>query len=319
MSALDQAGTPGRILVVDVGGTNVKFGLAIDACPAEYVRLFPTDALRTEDPVGSLAAMVDAVIAETGIAPDLVVSTVPGFLDTDEDRVLFAGNVQELNGLRLATELGARVGIPVILERDSVLALVGETLAGVGRGVNSVLGLFFGTGVGAAFIEGGRPFRGAGWALEIGHMPFKGEGRRFEGMRTDSLESYVSGRALQEIAGRHAVPIESVFVDAAGNAELGRETFAFLRDQAFAVGTAVALFSPEVIILGGGVCVMPAFPRDCLARLIEVNSPFAETGRPMDLRWAELGWKSVLHGAPHAATEHSRRQSEPLGPRSMLR
>jgi hypothetical protein len=50
-------------------------------------------------------------------------------------------------------ELARETGIPVILERDAVLALMGEYAAGGCRGAKSVLGFFFGTGVGASYLE----------------------------------------------------------------------------------------------------------------------------------------------------------------------
>ena len=296
-----------NILVIDVGGTSVKFGYALKGEPHSYERLFQTADLRAGDPVERLAFMIRTVIEETGITPDLVVSTVPGFVDSDEDRVLFAGNILSLNGRFLATDLMAQIGIPVVLERDSVLALIGETIAGAGRGARTALGIFFGTGVGAAFVEEGRPFRGAGWALEIGHMPFRGEGRQLEGMRKDALEGYVSGRALQMIADRQGVPIQTVFQARANNPELAQELEIFVRDQAYVIGTAIALFSPEVTILGGGLCEMAGFPKAELEQLVAANAPIAETGRPMALHWAGLGWRSALVGAPQAAAEHLKR------------
>ena len=292
------------ILVIDVGGTGVKFGYTIDGTPQSYSRRFSTDQLRNEDPIISLASMISAVTKESGLKPELIVSTVPGFLDTDEDRVLYAGNILTLNGRKLATELSELVNIPVILERDSVLALSGEAIAGCAQSCNRILGIFFGTGVGAAFIEDGKPFRGAGWALELGLMPFKGEGKTLEGMRTDVMEAYVSGRVLQEIASRHAVPIESVFSRVSSDPVLKVEIDDFVKNQAFAVGTAIALFSPEVIVVGGGLCAMESFPKERLVELIYQNAPIRETGRELDLRWASLGWQSSLYGAPNAARAH---------------
>ena len=295
------------ILVIDIGGTSVKFGYSLKGVPHDYTRRFETAELRAGDPIERLATMIRTVIAEARITPALVVSTVPGFLDSDEDRVLFAGNILQLNGRRLASELMAKIGIPVILERDSVLALIGETTAGVGQGARTALGIFFGTGVGAAFVEDGRPFRGAGWALEIGHMPFKGEGRQLDGMRKDALEGYVSGRVLQLIAERHSVPIDAVFSAGADLPALAQELDTFVRDQAFVIGTAIALFSPELTILGGGLVDMAGFPKSRLAELVAANAPIAETGRPVALCWAGLGWRSALFGAPKAAAEHLKR------------
>lgn len=298
-----------NILVVDIGGTSVKIGCTTAGIPHHDTRLFPSETLRRFDPISALTEMISDVVKQTGSRPDLIVATVPGFLDVDEDTVLFAANIRTLNGRRLATELSAALHIPVILERDSVLALMGETIAGVGRGGNAVLGIYFGTGVGAAFIMDGRPFRGAGWALEIGNMPFRTEGRTLEGLREDGLETYVSGRALQTIADQYRLPIQNVFDVAQEDphSALAGTIDKFVTDQAVAVGIACTLFSPDILVLGGGVCEMSGFPKAKLASMIERRAPFDCTSLPMDLRWAELGWRGVLHGAPLAAVEHFRR------------
>jgi predicted NBD/HSP70 family sugar kinase len=310
----DGAGLAGAvILVIDIGGTQIKFGYSVGGRPHDFLQLFPAARVRCSTPVESLAAMVGEVTERSGITPSIIVATVPGFIDVDEDVVLFAGNIPELNARHLARDLGQLTGCPVLLERDSVLALTGETIAGAARGCDAVLGVFFGTGIGAAFMQDGRPFRGAGWALEIGHIPFRGEGRTLEGLRQDCLEVYASGRVLEAIATRHAEPVAGVFEAALHKADLARELDIFVRDQAFAVGTAVALLSPRTIIVGGGVVAMAAYPKRLLAGLIAANAPFGETRRPMDLRWADLGWTSVLQGAPSVAAEHFRRRPELFG------
>jgi allose kinase len=298
--------TPRSVLVVDIGGTNAKFAAIRDGRHLPHTRQIPTPTLRAGgDPVDNLARMIRTVGAELVGEPDAVVATIPGFLDRDRDLVRFAGNIPELNGRRVASELRAKVGIPVTLERDAIMALRGEHRAGAGAGVRNLLGLFFGTGVGGAFLQDGMPFRGGGFALEIGNMPFKGEGRELAGMRTDCLETYVSGRVLREIAGRHGVPIEEVFLRADATGGLKADIDAFVRDQAIATGIAISLFSPDAVLLGGGICRMAGFPADRLAALVAEHSTSSQTGVALDIRWARLGWKAVLHGSELAAAEQA--------------
>ncbi len=140
------------ILVADIGGTTVKIGFVVDGQPQAYVRQFPTIDLRNDHPVLNLARMIAVAIEEATLRPDSIVSTVPGFLDKAAKNVLFAANIPELNGCGLAHELTCASGLPVILERDSVLALMGEYVAGACKARASVLGVFFGTGVGAAYL-----------------------------------------------------------------------------------------------------------------------------------------------------------------------
>ena len=296
------------LLVADIGGTTVKIGFVVEGVPQTYVRVFPTSHLRRPDPVAGLAELIFLAIDEAKLQPRTIVSTVPGFLDKTARHVLLAANLPELNGCALVDELGRETGIPVILERDAVLALMGEYAAGGCRGAESVLGFFFGTGVGAAYLQNGRAFRGSGWALEVGHMPYNGSHRWLGADRTECLEAYVSGKVLERIAQEHGVVISDVFAAARHNPALGEHVADFVRNQANAVGSAIAVLSPEAVLLGGGICDMREFPREELASAIEHSFPFEQIGQPLVVHWATLGWQSVLHGAPLIQTERDRQR-----------
>jgi allose kinase len=293
------------LLVADIGGTTVKIGLVVDSVPQEYVRLFPSSELRTTEAAMQLAHMIATVIAESQLKPDRIVATVPGFLDRTAQHVLFAANLPQLNGCALASELTRATDIPVTLERDAVLSLMGEYAAGACAGSPSVLGIFFGTGVGASYLEDGHAFRGSGWALELGHMPYRGEHRWLGEDRPECLEGYVSGKVLEQIAYEHGVHIGQVFSAASDNTPLAEHVNTFIRDQANAVAAAIAFLSPQTVLLGGGICEMPSFPKGKLVSTIEASFPFRQIGQTLDLRWAQLGWKSVLHGAARVAAQSS--------------
>ena len=297
----------GPILVIDIGGTHVKFGCTVDGRPLDYRKRIPSTALNHGDAVATLAAMIEGVIDECALRPSAIVAAIPGYIDTDFDRVLTASNVAGFEGRRVASDLAAHVGCPVYLERDSILALMGEVHCGAARGCDHVMGVYFGTGVGGAFIDNGKPFRGAGWALELGLMPFMLEGRRIEGLRDDCLETYASGRALHVIAQRHHVPIEQVFDAARRHDDLQRELDRFVLYQAVAIGMGIAMMSPKTVVLGGGVLDMAGYPREALRSLVERHAPVSETRRALDLRWSEHGWAAVLHGAAaYASTADAR-------------
>jgi predicted NBD/HSP70 family sugar kinase len=298
------------ILVIDIGGTSIKFGYSVSARPHSFRKIFSTEPVRQGDPVKVLADMAEAAVREARIQPAAVVATVPGFIDTDGDHVLFAGNILSLNGRPLASELGNLIRCPVLLERDAILLLTGEISEGTARGGDHVLGVFFGTGIGASYMQDGKPFRGGGWALEIGSMPFRGDGRIVPGRRADCLEAYASGRTLQDIADREGEAVGSLFHAARRKPSLADELATFVRYQAFAVAGAIALFSPRTIVLGGGVLEIDGYPKDRLSELIAGQAPISETGRPMDLRWAQLGWASVLHSASRIVADHLARHPE---------
>jgi predicted NBD/HSP70 family sugar kinase len=291
------------LLVADIGGTSIKIGFVIDGKPHRYTEVFPTQLIRNSGLADSLARLIATAMDEARLTPELIIATVPGFLDKTAKRVLLAVNVPELNGCALADDLTKATHIPVMLERDVVMSLMGEYAAGGCKGATSVLGMFFGTGVGAAYLEQGRVFRGAGWALEIGHMPYTGTRRRLGSDRTECLEAYVSGKILEQIAREHSVDIGDVFSAAKTDPALAVDVDEFVRNQANAVGSAVAILSPETILLGGGICEMPDFPKLDLVAAIRSSFPFEQIGQALDVRWATLKWQSVLYGAPLVAAD----------------
>jgi allose kinase len=282
-------------IVVEIGGTSVKIGFAEGARPHGFTRTSPTSGIRVADPIAALAAQIEDASAKAGLSPNRVVATVPGFIDLDRDRVLAAANVPELNGRRLATELSTALGLDVLLERDVVLQLLGECRSGVAVGETHVLAVYFGTGIGAAYLADGRIFRGGGWAMELGHAPVHGQGRSLPGLKPDSLEVYASGRTLSALAQEHRVSVESLF--SAAGPDLRGALDTLVRDQAFAVATAIALLSPRVVVLGGGVVAMADYPRNTLAATIAAHLPLPQTICPLDLRWATLGWQAAIWGA----------------------
>lgn len=285
----------GALAVVEIGGTSVKLGFARDGRPLDFARTCATTRIRCADPVAALAAILAEASAEAGLAPAQAVVTVPGFIDRDFDRVLQAANVPELNGLALASALARATGMPVRLERDVALQLLGECRAGAVKGESHVLAVYVGTGIGAAYMGEGTVFRGGGWALEIGHMPMHGLGRTLPGIEPDRVEVYASGRALEALAAAHAVPVAELFTAEAPG--LQAALAGVVRDQAFAVASAIALLSPRTVLLGGGVVEMAGYPRRRLAAIIADHLPLPQSIQPLDLRWAELGWQAAVWGA----------------------
>ena len=78
----------------------------------------------------------------------------------------------------LADELSKALGTRVALGNDVQVATDAEALLGAGRPYRSLLGVFWGTGVGGGIVLDGRPWIGRGAAGEIGHVVVKRDGAR---------------------------------------------------------------------------------------------------------------------------------------------
>jgi glucokinase len=92
-------------------------------------------------------------------------------------------------------------GISVKIGNDVQVATDAELQLGAGRPYESLIGVFWGTGVGAGLILDGKPWLGQGGAGEIGHMVVKMNGARCTCGRRGCVEAY-AGRAAMEIQAR---------------------------------------------------------------------------------------------------------------------
>jgi len=112
-----------------------------------------------------------------------------------------AGNLPGWEGtFAVAPTLEAALGCQVRVDNDVQVATDAEFKLGAGRIYSSLLGVFWGTGVGGGLILDGRAWTGLGGAGEIGHMVVKMGGARCTCGRVGCMEAY-AGRAAME---RHA-------------------------------------------------------------------------------------------------------------------
>ena len=105
-----------------------------------------------------------------------------------------------IGGQRLADAAGVFVG----LGNDVRVGTWAEHVLGAGRPFRSLLGVFWGTGVGGGIILDGSPWTGRGAAGEIGHMVVRRGGARCTCGRLGCVEAY-AGRRAMEIEARNRV------------------------------------------------------------------------------------------------------------------
>jgi predicted NBD/HSP70 family sugar kinase len=233
-----------KILAIDLGGTQLRAGLADSQEPAEVAALgewaAPADMVGFRETVDRLLAQHGAGrlgIAIPGLARGTTAVWVPNlpYLDGEDFADLFPG-----------VEIG--------LGHDAQLALLAEVTAGAAQGMSDAILLAVGTGIGSAVLAGGRIVRGAtgaacsfGWA--VADLDDPGEDR------LGWLERQASGRALDAAAGAIGLKSGAALINAARSGSSA--AIAALEAPMRALGTtlagAVALLDPQAIILAGGV------------------------------------------------------------------
>jgi glucokinase len=161
----------------------------------------------------------------------------------------------------------------VIVENDVNLICLGEHKAGRGKGIDDVVCVYVGSGIGAGLILNGRLYAGVdGVAGELGHTVIEPEGRICTCGRRGCLEMYCSGKALalraesilsrniyedSVLAGNRTVQwTDAELVITAGKAghpaalEELRKAFHYL---GLGIANLVSILNPELVILGGGI------------------------------------------------------------------
>ncbi len=190
---------------IDLGGTKIQ-AVVIDGRNAVVgsARVpTPTDG----GPAGVAKAMAGALraaAADAGVAAkDLTGVGVgaPGAVDEATGIVARSPNIAGWEGdFALGAALTRSLRIPAVIANDVDVATDAEFRLGAGKPYRSVLGVFWGTGVGGGVILDGRRVNGRGSAGEIGHTVVRMGGARCGCGRRGCMEAY-AGRGNMEAPG----------------------------------------------------------------------------------------------------------------------
>jgi len=283
------------VVAIDVGGTFIRATAADADGVIVGSALQSAERIRSEDPIGVFTALIEEIRQASSDTLEGVVIGLPGILDPDRRSVVNTPNLKTLNGLALANRLEEACRLPVFLDHDATLQTRGEALRGSAAGFDLVLGIYFGTGVGAAFLDRGRLFGGI-YRMQIGHVPMRSRGRAGAHGANGRVESYASGLVLEALAARNGVSINQIFRQRSARS-LARDLDLFISDQAFTIATAVTLLDPQIVVVGGGVPAMDGYPFEVLEPAVFARlSPEIDPQRTRIVR-AELGTMAAVWGS----------------------
>jgi glucokinase len=246
-----------RVIGVDLGGTKILAGLVDRDGTVGERHEVPTPVESQEALLGGLEEAVAGLFSEEVAALGF---GVPSVVDPTSGVSLGSINIP-LEGVSVAAVLGERFAVPAGVENDASAAALGEWRAGAGRGLDDLIMLTLGTGVGGGVVVGGRLFRG--WA-ELGHVVVLADGPACQGTCTGRghLEALASGNAADRAAERLWGPGATAEhlvgraregdVDAVGALEeIGRLLGA-------GIGSLVNAFGAQLVVVGGGFGIAAA-------------------------------------------------------------
>jgi glucokinase len=297
---------------IDLGGTKIQTAV-IDAAgevKGEARHPTPTDGGPEDVAKAMAAALIEAAKGAGVESSELAGVGVgsPGDVDEKAGTVSSARNLPGWEGtFGLGEALEGDLGTKVRLGNDVQVATEAEFHLGAAKGVDSLIGVFWGTGVGGGLILGGKPWLGRGAAGEIGHMVVKRGGAKCPCGRRGCMEAY-AGRAAMEAEARrrqddgektdlfklmekHEKPrlTSSIWSRAIDHED---KMATDLIDRAIeALGTGIAsainLLDPETVIIGGGLGLR--FGERYMDPLLEEMRKHVFFETMPDVRMAELG------------------------------
>lgn len=307
---------------IDLGGTNIAIGIVDENYNIVLKDKVPT---RTERPTSAImddmANLCKSLLERLNLTFSDIGSAgiaTPGAVDIANGVVRYSPNIK-MENYPIVQELKNRVPVKnVFVENDANAAALAEAKAGAGKGLDDVVMITLGTGVGGGIVIGGKLYSGFNYAgAELGHTVIEFGGRQCNCGRKGCFEAYSSATGLINMTKEKMTETKDTLmwemVEGDINNTSGRTAFDACRkgDKAgkevvdmyigyLACGIAnmINIFQPEVLCIGGGVCGEGDYLLNPLKELIKQTSyGYERQERNTELKIAELGNDAGIIGA----------------------
>lgn len=300
---------------IDLGGTTMSAG-RVEASGRILERVADPRPSEPEDmakaPIELAASLMTPEVAAVGLG-------AAGLVAWPEGRLVWGPNVVG-EQIPFATLLADAFDVPVVVDNDANFAALAEVRVGVARGLEHVVMVTLGTGIGGGIVIGGEVYRGASFAGEVGHMVVDvggpsctcgqrgcwetfASGRRLDQMARDAAAEHPAG-LIARLAGQDT-PSGIHLTEAAihGDAEalaLMRETGTWL---GVGIASLVAVLDPQLVVVGGGASRAGDALLEPARRSLASTLEGASHRTPTPIAAAALGEDAGLIGAGLAAFE----------------
>ena len=242
-----------QYICIDIGGTAIKYGVVQSGEIPEIIR---TDSCKTpENGTKILQKVFDIIEAlkRNCEQTEAVCISSAGIVNSEEGCILEANDdlIPGYTGTKIADRVKEKFGTPCFVENDVNCAAMAEYYAGAAKGYHSMLMLTIGTGIGGAFIAGGKLLKGHTYsACEVGYMNME-EGTFEEIAATSALVARTAKR-LHKTA--DAISGKWIFEQAQDGNEVCIEEIDRMCDiLAKGISNICYVLNPEIVLLGGGI------------------------------------------------------------------
>lgn len=257
---------------IDLGGTLVKVGLIHAGQIADRCSL-PAHAEKGLEPnLPAIKEAINILLSRNQVDAEQLTGigmAFPGIVDVRHNRVLSTNEkYDDANQLNLNLWCRTNWGVSFHMDNDARMAAIGEWKYGAGKGLNNLVMMTIGTGIGTGVVIDGQVLYGEHYQAGSlgGHFVIDYKGRRCSCGNMGCVEALSSSFFLQAIIKDHALLSAGFKARAAAFdfkeifrlAALGDVDAILLRNECMdvwsaAIVTYIHAYDPEVVVLGGGI------------------------------------------------------------------
>ena len=265
------------VVAVDMGGTKIAAALVSNSGKILHrERALTLAAAGPSAVMERLFGVIGTVLDQTNLKPtDIggICIAAAGPIDMSKGMITNAPNLPGWDAIPLREIIKDRFKVDSYLLNDAKAAAVGEHEFGAGKGIDNLLCVTLGTGIGGGIIISGRLYLGqSGAAGEVGHMTIDVNGPRCVCGNVGCWELFASGTAMEREAAKRLnsgelSSLQPLFKGAAGTVKAEQIAEAAQNGDSLAssviewsanyLGTGlvslVNIFNPEMIVMGGGL------------------------------------------------------------------
>jgi glucokinase len=303
-----------KALAIDFGGTHATCGLVEDRSILAYKTVDTDQAKSLKAVLPRIRDTFRELVDNESLSFQDFVGVGVGFaaiIDSHAGRALSTnGKYDDACSVDLLEWSRKALGLPLRIENDARMALLGESYGGAARGVSDVVMMTLGTGIGGVAMIEGKLLRGKHFQAGClgGHLPAAVNGRPCSCGAIGCAEAEASGWSLPLIVNEWPGVRESAlskypnigFKELFEEAAQGDRTATAIRHRCLNVWAANAVgmvhaYDPELIVIGGGVMKSADIIIPYVKSYVQKHS-WTPWGK-VQVRAAELGNNAALLGA----------------------
>ena len=321
-------GELGFVAGVDIGATSIDLAVA-DFSRRILIR-YNEDALVRNGPIkilGRVCNLLEKIVREKGLNPDNLRGIgigVPGPVDFSNGTVVSPPIMPGWD--RYPVIQTVQQWFPcanVVVDNDVNVMALGEINQGAGKGVNNLIFVKIGTGIGAGIISQGQIYRGAsGCAGDIGHISIDKSGPVCHCGNKGCLEALAGGPAIAERslnaaqAGKSPILLKyyeknggKLSAEDVGNAAREGDALSIeiIRESGQMVGDVIAslvnFYNPDMIVIGGGVSNLGNLLLSSIRQAV-LNRSLPLATRNLDIVFSGIGEDAGVFGAVNLAMDY---------------